>query len=111
MARVAFSNPTLTAGSSFLGPAEYMLMKMIVETDFSSRAYSNLKQICANSIDPETKFGPPEFCTGCRREFEHRFAGVRIPSKSTIHDLVNKVRRTGTFLNKKRIQQRRVLTE
>ncbi|KAJ4441342.1 hypothetical protein ANN_11197 [Periplaneta americana] len=47
----------------------------------------------------------------CRREFEHRFAGVRIPSRSTIHDLVNKVRRTGSFLNKKRVQQRRVLTE
>ncbi|KAJ4451314.1 hypothetical protein ANN_02775 [Periplaneta americana] len=47
----------------------------------------------------------------CRREFEHRFAGVRITSRSTIHDLVNKVRRTGYFLNKKRVQQRRVLTE
>ncbi|KAJ4445528.1 hypothetical protein ANN_12208 [Periplaneta americana] len=36
---------------------------------------------------------------------------VRIPSRSTIHDLVNKVKRTGSFLNKKRVQQRRVLTE
>ncbi|KAJ4430118.1 hypothetical protein ANN_22328 [Periplaneta americana] len=42
----------------------------------------------------------------CRREFEHRFADVRIPSRSTIHNLVNKVRRTGSFLNKKRVQQR-----
>ncbi|KAJ4439784.1 hypothetical protein ANN_07912 [Periplaneta americana] len=36
---------------------------------------------------------------------------VRIPSRTTIHDLVNKVRRTGSFSNKKRIQQCRVLTE
>lgn len=47
----------------------------------------------------------------CRREFQQRFAGVRIPSRSTIHDLVNKVRRTGSFLNKKHVRQRRVLTE
>ncbi|KAJ4440888.1 hypothetical protein ANN_10735, partial [Periplaneta americana] len=47
----------------------------------------------------------------CRREFEHRFAGVRIHSRSTIHDLVNKVRRTGSFLNKKCVQQCCVLTE
>ncbi|KAJ4447808.1 hypothetical protein ANN_09816 [Periplaneta americana] len=47
----------------------------------------------------------------CRREFEHRYTSVRIPSRSTIHDLVNKVRRTGPFLNKKCVQQRRVLTE
>ncbi|KAJ4436212.1 hypothetical protein ANN_18842 [Periplaneta americana] len=37
--------------------------------------------------------------------------GVRIPNRSTIHDLVNKVRSTESFLNKKHVQQRRVLTE
>ncbi|KAJ4430323.1 hypothetical protein ANN_22536 [Periplaneta americana] len=42
-----------------------------------------------------------------QREFEHRFACVRIPS--TIHDLANKVRRTESFLNKKRVQQCHVL--
>ncbi|KAJ4447277.1 hypothetical protein ANN_09281 [Periplaneta americana] len=51
-------------------------------------------------------------CKRCRREFEHRFAGVRIPSRSTIHDLSLKSDvPTGFFLNKKRVQQRRVLTE
>ena len=39
----------------------------------------------------------------CRRKFQHQFAGVRIPSKSTNHDLVNKVKRTRSFLNKERV--------
>ncbi|KAJ4437480.1 hypothetical protein ANN_17624 [Periplaneta americana] len=37
--------------------------------------------------------------------------GIRIPSRPTIHDLVDKVKSTGSFLNKKCVQQRRVLTE
>ena len=45
------------------------------------------------------------------RRYRRKFQRVRIPSRSTIHDLVNKVKRTGSFLNKKRVQQRRVLPE
>ncbi|KAJ4452094.1 hypothetical protein ANN_03610 [Periplaneta americana] len=36
---------------------------------------------------------------------------VKLDLSSTIHDFVNKVRRTGSFWNKKHVQQRRVLTE
>ena len=47
----------------------------------------------------------------CRRKFQRQFAGVRILSSLTIHERVSTVKRTGSFLNKKRVQQRRVLTE
>ncbi|XP_069683792.1 probable ATP-dependent RNA helicase DDX52 isoform X1 [Periplaneta americana] len=47
----------------------------------------------------------------CQTNFHHKFPDVTIPSRTTVHNLVNKVRRTGSILNKKRVQERRVLTE
>ena len=47
----------------------------------------------------------------CLRKFQRQFEVVRIPSRSTIHDLVNEDKRTRSFLNKKRVQQRRVPAE
>ncbi|KAJ4441400.1 hypothetical protein ANN_11255 [Periplaneta americana] len=42
---------------------------------------------------------------------EQIYKVFEFPSRLTIHDLVNKVRRRGSFLNNKRVQQRSVLTE
>jgi hypothetical protein len=54
--------------------------------------------------------------SGCvrtvRRRFAHKFQDVTIPHRKTIHAIVNKVRQTGSLLDKKRtVSKRRVLTE
>jgi transposase len=54
--------------------------------------------------------------SGCirtvRRRFARKFQVVTIPHRKTIHAIVNKVRQTGSLLNKKRaVSKRRVLTE
>lgn len=47
-----------------------------------------------------------------QRQFQERFPGINIPSRKTVHDLVKKVRATGSVQDKKRKQQqRRVLTD
>jgi hypothetical protein len=47
----------------------------------------------------------------CKRWFRRRYPGVRIPASSTILRLVEKVRSTGSFLDKKCTRQNAVLTE
>jgi transposase len=54
--------------------------------------------------------------SGCirtvRRRFAHKFQDVTIPHRKTIHAIVNKVRQTGSLLDRKRtVSKRRVLTE
>lgn len=54
--------------------------------------------------------------SGCvrtvRRRFAHKFKNVTIPHRKTIHAIVNKVRQTGSLLDKRRtVSKRRVLTE
>jgi hypothetical protein len=54
--------------------------------------------------------------SGCvrtvRRRFARKFQDVTIPHRKTIHAIVNKVRQTGSLLDKKRtVSKRRVLTE
>jgi hypothetical protein len=45
-----------------------------------------------------------------RREFQQKFPGVDIPTSSTIHHLVNKIKTTGSVLDKKIKRRRHVLT-
>jgi hypothetical protein len=47
----------------------------------------------------------------CRREFRRKFRDERVPSRKTIHKLVNKLRTTGLLIDKKQKYKCRVLTE
>jgi hypothetical protein len=47
----------------------------------------------------------------CRRKFWHKFRDERVPSRQTVHNLVNKLRTTGLVIDKKQKHTRRVLTE
>jgi transposase len=47
----------------------------------------------------------------CRRKFRRKFCDETVPSRQTIHNLVNKVRSTGLLIDKKQKHKRRVLTE
>jgi transposase len=47
----------------------------------------------------------------CRRKFVHKFCDERVPSRKTIHNLVNKLRTTGLLIVKKQNHKRRLLTE
>jgi hypothetical protein len=46
----------------------------------------------------------------CRRKFRRNFRYERVPSRQTIHNLVNKLRTTGLFIDRKQKHKRRVLT-
>jgi transposase len=46
-----------------------------------------------------------------RRKFQRKFRDERVPSRQTVHNLVNKLRTTGLLIDKKRESKRRVLTE
>jgi transposase len=46
-----------------------------------------------------------------RRRFRLKYPGVTVPQLETVHKLVNKVRRTGSVLDRKAKSKRRVLTE
>jgi hypothetical protein len=47
----------------------------------------------------------------CRRKFRRKFREERVPSRKTVHSLVNKLRTTGLLIDKKQKHKRRVLTE
>jgi transposase len=47
----------------------------------------------------------------CRQKFRRKFRGERVPSRQTIHNLVNKLRTTGFLIDKKTKHKGRVLTE
>jgi transposase len=47
----------------------------------------------------------------CRRKFRRKFRGARVPSRQTIHNLVNKLTTTGFLIENKTKHKRRVLTE
>jgi hypothetical protein len=49
--------------------------------------------------------------TKCRRKFRRKFRDERVPSRQTIHDLVNKVRTKELLIEKKQKHKRRVLIE
>jgi ribosomal protein S19E (S16A) len=46
-----------------------------------------------------------------RRKFRRRFRDERVPSRQTIRNLVNTLRKTGLLIDKKQKHKRRVLTE
>jgi transposase len=52
-----------------------------------------------------------ESAVKCRRKFRHKFCDERVPSRQTIHNLVNKLGTTGLLMDKKAKHKRRVLTE
>jgi hypothetical protein len=58
--------------------------------------------------DPFVKYGSAE---KCRRKFRRKVRDGRVPSKQTIHNLVNKLITSGLLLDKKQKHKRRVLTE
>jgi hypothetical protein len=47
----------------------------------------------------------------CRRKFRRKFREERVPSRQTIHNLMNKLRIMGLLTDKKTKHKRRVLTE
>jgi transposase len=47
----------------------------------------------------------------CRRKLRRKFCNERIPSRQTIHNLVNKLKSTGFLTDKKQKHMRRVLTK
>jgi RNA polymerase-binding transcription factor DksA len=58
--------------------------------------------------DTYEKYG---YAGKCRRKFRRKFRDERVPSRQTIHNLVNKLRTTGLLLDEKTKHKRRVLTE
>jgi hypothetical protein len=40
------------------------------------------------------------FARKCRRKFRHKFPGITVPRTTGIHELINKVRATGSLLDK-----------
>jgi transposase len=46
-----------------------------------------------------------------RRRFRRKFQDVTVPHRETVHRIVNKVRETGSLLDRKPELKRRVLTE
>jgi hypothetical protein len=49
--------------------------------------------------------------TKCQRKFSHKFHDKIIPSRQTIHNLVNKLRKMGLLIDKKQKHKCQVLTE
>jgi transposase len=47
----------------------------------------------------------------CRRKFQRKFHAERVPSRQTIHNLVNKLRTTGFLIDKKTKHKHRGLPE
>jgi hypothetical protein len=47
----------------------------------------------------------------CRQKFQCRFRDERVPSRKTIHNLVNKLRTMGLLMDKEKTHKCRVLTE
>jgi transposase len=47
----------------------------------------------------------------CRRKFRRKLIDDRLPSRQTIHNLVNKLRTAGLLIDEKQKHKRRVLTE
>jgi transposase len=47
----------------------------------------------------------------CQRKFRIIFRDERVPSRQTIHNLVNKLRTTGLLIDTKQKHKRRVLNE
>jgi hypothetical protein len=47
----------------------------------------------------------------CRRKFQRKFHDERVPSRQTIHNLVNKLRIVGLVIDKKQKHKRQVFTE
>jgi transposase len=58
--------------------------------------------------DTHVKYG---YSGKCRRKFRRKFRDERVPSRQTIHNLVNKLRTTGLLIDKKQKHKRRVLSE
>jgi hypothetical protein len=47
----------------------------------------------------------------CRRKFQHKFPRITVPSTTDIHKLIEKVRFTGSLLDKKHAERCNVLNE
>jgi hypothetical protein len=63
---------------------------------------------CVFLYDTYMKYG---FAGKCQRKFRRKFRDERVPSRQTIHNLVNKLRTTGLLIDKKIKHKHRVLTE
>jgi hypothetical protein len=58
--------------------------------------------------DTNVKYGSAR---ECRRKFRRKFRDERVPSRQTIHSMVNKLTVTGLLTDKKHKHKHRVLTE
>jgi hypothetical protein len=54
------------------------------------------------------KYGPAR---KCRRKGRHKFCDEKVPSRQTVHNLVNKLKSAGLLIGKKQKNKCRVLTE
>jgi hypothetical protein len=62
---------------------------------------------CVFLYDTYVKYGS---AWKCRGKFRFKFRDERVPSRKTIHNLVNELRSTGLLIDKKKKHKRRVLT-
>jgi transposase len=58
--------------------------------------------------DTCVEYGSPR---KCQRKFQRKFHDERVPSRQTIHSVVNKLREMGLLIDKKQKHKRCVLTE
>jgi hypothetical protein len=58
--------------------------------------------------DTYVKFGSAR---KCRRKFRHKFRDERFPSRQTLHNLVNLLRKAGFLIDKKQNHTRRMFAE
>jgi hypothetical protein len=63
---------------------------------------------CVFLYDSYVKYGS---AGKCRRKFRLKYHDERVPSRQTMHNLVNKLRTTGLLIDKKQKHERRVFTE
>jgi hypothetical protein len=63
---------------------------------------------CIFVYDTYVKYGSAE---KCQQKFWRKLCGERVPSRQTIHNLVNKLRTTGFLIDKKTKHKCRVFTE
>jgi hypothetical protein len=66
----------------------------------------HLRATCISVCHP-CEYGP---AGKCRQKFWRKFHDERVPSRRTVHNLVNKLRTTGLLIDKKQKHKRQVLT-
>jgi transposase len=84
------------------------LFSVTVSEDCDTSWYCILQSNVLFPYDSYVKYG---YAGKCRRKFRTKLCDEGVPSRQTIHNLVNKLTRTGLLIDKKHKHKRRVLTK